>query len=437
MKQLINDKIIPRIMAFVNTKGIQAIKDGMVYSMPLLIVGSVFLIITNFPIPAVVTVLEQTGIKAVLEQANGATFNISAMIAVLGIAYNYIKLEGQEPLSGAIVALGVFIMMTPASIVTEGGAVVGGIIDKSWTAGKGMVGAIIVGLIVAYVYCWFLKRNIKIKMPAGVPEGVSNAFSALVPGAVIVTGATVVHGIFSMGFHVTAMEGIYNVIQTPLQSMTDSIGGAVLMCFLTPFLWFFGVHGSTIVGGIMTGILQANGLENQALLDQGIELTVKNGGHIVTMQFLDQFINTTGAGITIGLVIYMFFLAKSKQLKTLGRLELVPALFNINEPILFGIPIVMNPMLAFPFIAMPVIACVLQYAALYTGLCPLYGAIQVPWTCPPIISGFLIGGWRTALLQTVILTLSFLIYLPFIRRVDKQSLVEEAKAEKDAQDDEW
>ncbi len=147
MKQFINEKVIPKIMAFVNTKGIQAIKDGMVYSMPLLIVGSVFLIITNFPVQAVVDLLERTGIKAVLEQANGATFNISAIIAVLGIAYNYIKLEGEEPLSGAIVAMGVFIMMTPASIVTENGTVVGGIIDKSWTAGKGMVGAIIVGLI--------------------------------------------------------------------------------------------------------------------------------------------------------------------------------------------------------------------------------------------------------------------------------------------------
>ena len=265
MQKLMNEKIIPKIMAFINLKGIQAIKDGMVYSMPLLIVGSVFLIITNFPVQAVVDVLEETGIKAVLEQANGATFNISAMIAVLGISYNYIKLEGQEPLSGAI----------------------------------------IVGLIVGFVYCWFLKKDIRIKMPAGVPEGVSNAFSALIPGAVIVVGATIIHGICSMGFHTTAMELIYNVIQTPLQGMTDSIGGALLMCFLTPFLWFFGVHGSTIVGGIMTGILQANSLENQALIDQGIELTVENGGHIVTMQFFDQFINVTGAGLTIGLVIYM------------------------------------------------------------------------------------------------------------------------------------
>ena len=397
MQKLMNEKIIPKIMAFINLKGIQAIKDGMVYSMPLLIVGSVFLIITNFPVQAVVDVLEETGIKAVLEQANGATFNISAMIAVLGISYNYIKLEGQEPLSGAI----------------------------------------IVGLIVGSVYCWFLKKDIRIKMPAGVPEGVSNAFSALSPGAVIVVGATVIHGICSMGFHTTAMELIYNVIQTPLQGMTDSIGGALLMCFLTPFLWFFGVHGSTIVGGIMTGILQANSLENQALIDKGIELTVENGGHIVTMQFFDQFINVTGAGLTIGLVIYMFFMAKSKQMKTLGRLEMVPALFNINEPVLFGLPIVMNPVLAFPFIAMPVISCILQYAALYTGLCPLYGATQVPWTCPPIISGFLIGGWRTALLQLVIFIISFFVYLPFAKRVDKLNLVKEAEAEKEGTDDDW
>ena len=437
MQKLMNEKIIPKIMAFVNLKGIQAIKDGMVYSMPLLMVGSVFLIITNFPIQAVVDILEQTGIKAVLEQANGATFNISAMIAVLGISYKYIKLEGQEPLSGAIVALGVFIMMTPASITTESGDIVGGIINKSWTAGQGMVGAIIVGLIVGFVYCWFLKKDIRIKMPAGVPEGVSNAFSALIPGAVIVVGATIVHGICSMGFHTTAMETIYNMIQTPLQGMTDSIGGAVLMCFLTPFLWFFGVHGSTIVGGIMSGILQANSLENQALLDKGIELTVKNGGHIVTMQFFDQFINVTGAGLTIGLVIYMFFMAKSKQMKTLGKLEMVPALFNINEPILFGLPIVMNPMLAFPFIAMPVISCILQYIALYTGLCPLYGATQVPWTCPPIISGFLIGGWRTALLQLAIFIISFFVYLPFAKRVDKLNLMKEAEAEKETEDEDW
>ena len=187
----------------------------------------------------------------------------------------------------------------------------------------------------------------------------------------------------------------------------------------------------------MSGLLQANSLENQAILDKGMELTVANGGHIVTAQFYDQFINVTGAGLTIGLVIYLVAFAKSKQLKTLGNLELVPALFNINEPILFGLPVVMNPMLAVPFIAMPVISCVIQYAALATGLCPLYGGVMVPWTCPPIISGFLVGGWRSALLQLVIFIISFFVYMPFVRRLDKDALVAEQNATANADDDDW
>ena len=441
MKQFFNEKVLPGIMKFINTKGVQSIKNGMVYSMPLLIVGSIFLILSNFPVKAVTDALEASGIKVILDQAYGATFNISAMIAVIGISYTYVKLEGQEPLSGAMIALSTFLLFMPSSITTESGEVVGGIINKTWTAGQGMIGAIIMGLVVPAIYCWFLKKKIRIKMPAGVPEGVANSFSALLPAMAIITGATIIHGICALGFHTTLMEAIYRVIQTPLQGMTDSLGGALLMCFAGPFLWIFGVHGSTVVGGIMSGLLQANSLANQAILDSGLELTVANGGHIVTQQFYDQYINVTGAGITIGLVIYLVLFAKSKQLKTLGKVEAVPALFGINEPILFGIPIVMNPMIAVPFVAMPLISCVIQYFALYFGICPLYGATQVPWTCPPIISGFLVGGWRSALLQVVIILISFFVYLPFIRRIDKMNLAQEQQMSEggssDDEDEDW
>ena len=437
MGEWFNKNVIPKILAFVNTKAVQAIKDGMVYTMPLLIVGSIFLILANLPIKAAADALANAGITNIFNQAYGATFSISAIIAVVGISYTYAKLEGQEPLSGAMIALAVFFLLQPSSITSENGDIVGNIIQKDWTAGKGMIGAILIGLIVGWAYSWFLKKNIKIKMPEGVPTGVANAFSGLIPAVVIVVVATIIHGIFSIGLHTTAIELIYKVIQIPLQGMTDSLGGAILMCFAGPFLWIFGVHGSTIVGGIMSGLLQANSLENQAILDKGMELTVANGGHIVTAQFYDQFINVTGAGLTIGLVIHLVAFAKSKQLKTLGNLELVPALFNINEPILFGLPVVMNPMLAVPFIAMPVISCVIQYAALATGLCPLYGGVMVPWTCPPIISGFLVGGWRSALLQLVIFIISFFVYMPFVRRLDKDALVAEQNATANADDDDW
>ena len=145
MKEKFNEKVIPVILKFINTKGIQSIKNGMVTSMSPLIIGSIFLILSNFPVKAVVDVLESTGIKAVLDQACGATFSISAMIAVIGISYSYAKLENQEPLNCAIISLASFLILMPSSITTESGEVVTGIINKTWTAGQGMIGAIIVG----------------------------------------------------------------------------------------------------------------------------------------------------------------------------------------------------------------------------------------------------------------------------------------------------
>lgn len=437
MGGFLNEKVIPKIMAFVNTKAIQALKEGMVYSMPLIIVGSIFLILSNFPIAAVTNMLEALGIKSLLDKAYAATFNINAMIAVIGIAYNYAKLEKQEPLGCGIIALAAFLLIQPSSVTSANGDVVGGVINQTWTAGQGMVGAIIIGLLVGVAYSWFMKKNITIKMPAGVPQGVANAFSALIPGGAIIVATTVVEGIFELGFHMTAMEAIYKVIQTPLQGLTDSLGGVIVYCFMVPFLWFFGIHGSSIMGGILGGVFRANGLANQAILDSGMALTRANGGHIVTMQFIDQFVTVTGSGITIGIVIYMLAFAKSKQFKTLGRLEAAPALFNINEPILFGMPIVMNPILAAPFILVPIIVGVMEYFAIYFGLCPMYGAIEVPWTCPPIISGFLIGGWRTALLQIITCVVSFFVYLPFVRKVDLDNAKAEAEGGNDDDDDDW
>lgn len=180
----------------------------------------------------------------------------------------------------------------------------------------------------------------------------------------------------------------------------------------------------------MGPMLLANTADNQAILNQGLQLTLANGGHIVTKQFLDQFMTVTGSGITIGLIVYMAFFAKSKQLKQIGKLGLAPSFFNVNEPVLFGTPVVLNPVLVVPFMLMPVISGVIQYFAIYFGLCPMYGGILVPWTCPAIISGFLVGGWRTALLQAFILVLSFFVYLPFIRALDTRYDKQEKEAVK-------
>ncbi|WP_321385877.1 PTS sugar transporter subunit IIC [uncultured Enterococcus sp.] len=426
MNEWINEKLLPPVLKFVNTKPITALRNGMLYTMPFTIVGSIFLLLANIPYEPAANWVTESGLGVYFNQAFGASFAIMAVFAVIGIAYSYVKTEGFEGLPAGMIGLVIFVMFMSAEITdAESGITISNIINKDWTGGKGMITAILVGLIVGWVYSWFLRHDIRIKLPEQVPENVANSFTALIPAAVLITGAMFVYIFFDKVFSTTFFEFIYDVLQSPLQGVTDTLGGALIIGFLVPFFWFFGVHGSTIVGGIMEPILQANSLENTEILNAGKALTIENGGHIVTKQFMDQFQTVTGAGMTIGLVVFMVFLAKSAQFKQLGRLSLAPALFGINEPIVFATPIVMNPIMVVPFILTPVVSSVITYFALYTGLVPLFTAVQVPWTTPAILSGLLVGGWRTALLQAFVLVLGFFIYLPFARKMDAINYAQE------------
>lgn len=431
MKEFLNDKVIPKIMAFINTKAIMALKDGLLYAMPMMIIGSVFLLLAFFPYQPIADGLAEMGLTPILTQVYESTFNLMAIIAAVGIAYTYVKNEKFSALPAGVISMCSFILIQPSSIMTENGAA--SVILRTWVAGKGMIGAIIIGLFTGVVYTFFLKRKLTIKLPGGVPVGVVNSFTALIPGFVIILTTAFVYGISEMALKATPIELVYQVIQAPLQGMTDSFGGVLVMSFMIPFLWLFGVHGSTIVKGIMDPLLSANTAENQALLLAGKELTLDNGAHIVTQQFLDNFIIMTGAGITIGIVVYLIFFGKSKQGKQIGKLSVGPAIFNINEPITFGVPIVLNPLMAVPFLLVPVITGAIQYWAIYLGICPMYGGVLAPWTTPPILSGFIVGGWRAALLQVVILALSVIIYFPFIRTVDKMYQKQEQAVEGETQ----
>ena len=432
ISQKLNETVIPAVMKFVNLKPVVALKDGILFILPLTLIGSVFLLLAQIPYQPfndwMASMLSSNWTEPLM-QAYGASFKIIALVATMAIAYVYTKNEGHEPFSAGVISLVVFLLTTNSYVTLESGEKVSEVIPKAWTGGEGMVTAIIIGLLVGMIYSWFLRKNITIKMPAGVPQGVANSFAALIPGAVIIVGATIIYTIFKYGLNTTFIEWIYKMIQTPLQGLSDSLGGVIVMCFLIPSLWWFGVHGSTIVGGVMDGILITNATSNQAIIDSGLPLTIENGGRIVTQQFKDCVVNLSGAGATIGLVICMLFLAKSAQSKQLGKLAIVPACFNINEPVIFGTPIVMNPFMVIPFIATPVVIGVLQYLAISMGLIPLYTGVVVPWTTPPIISGFLTGGWRTALFQVVVIAISTAIYFPFFKKVDNMNYENEKSAQ--------
>ncbi len=429
--EILNDKVIPPVLAFTNTKPISALKNGMMYVMPLTIVGAIFLLAGNLPIPAWTEFLAQPGFPTILAAIfNGvyvATFNLLGLVACMGITYSWVRGEGIEALPAALWALCTMVLLLPLWAETEAGERVTSVIPLSWTGGQGMVAGILIAFFVSIVYVWFIRRNITIKMPDGVPPNVANAFTALIPGAAIMTLAAIIMGIF-LAFNTTMIEAIYSAIQTPLMGLSDSLPGILVVSFLIPFLWFFGVHGSSIVGGVMSPIGLANTAANQAIVDAQGEVTIANGGRIFTAQFLDNYVNMTGAGVTIGLVVYMLVFAKSAQFKTLGRLGAAPAVFNINEPITFGTPIVMNPILVAPFILTPMINSAIVYFAMATGMVPLFTGVMAPWTTPPIISGLIIGGWKHALLQAVCLAVAIAMYFLFARAADRMAYADELAA---------
>jgi PTS system cellobiose-specific IIC component len=431
MSDFINDKIIPPVMAFINTPVMQALKDGLLYSMPMMIVGSVFLLLQQFPWSPVQTFLQNIGMYDIFGVTYNNTFSIMALIASVGIGYTYVKNAGYEGLPAGVISLSCWLMSQPQYIM-DGDTEVSGVIVRDWLAGKGMIAALLIGILVGVVYTWFMKKDITIKMPAGVPQGVANAFTALIPAAVIIVVMTLIVYIVERTTGGSVLELIYTVIQSPLQGVTDNLGGVFIYTFLVSFFWWFGIHGATIMSGILGSIITANYAENEQIYQAGLKtdpnfkLTSSTEGvHVFTQQIIDQFCTVTGSGLTLGLVIYMLFFAKSEQLKSIGKLGIGPGIFNINEPVLFGTPIVLNPMLAIPFIAAPVISGCLTYLLCDWGILPIFRGITVPWTTPPVLSGLLIGGVRGMIWQVVVIVGSFFIYFPFIKAYDNQCYKEE------------
>ncbi len=203
-----------------------------------------------------------------------------------------------------------------------------------------------------------------------------------------------------------------------MQGLTGSLPGAIGIAFFISLLWWFGVHGQSVVNGIVTALLLSNLDTNQRLLSAG-ELSLENGAHIVTQQFLDSFLLLSGSGITFGLVVAMVFAAKSQQYKALGKVAAFPALFNVNEPIVFGFPIVMNPLMLLPFLLVPVLSAALVYGAIAIGFMAPFAGVTLPWSTPAIISGLMVAGWQGAVVQTLILILSTVLYYPFFKMQDR------------------
>lgn len=250
---------------------------------------------------------------------------------------------------------------------------------------------------------------------------VANAFSALIPGFLIVVVMLLINGISKI-FAQSLPDLIYSLVQLPLQGLTGTAGAIILVAGLNGLFWWFGIH-PTVINSVLYPLLYANAATNQKLYDAG-NLTVKTG-KIGSVQMLDQFATIGGAGCTIALIIAMILVSKSERLKTMWHLAGIPAFFNINEPLVFGLPIVFNPLLLIPVVLAPVASTTIAYISLKIGFMPMFTNVQAPWATPFIFSGFLVAHWQGAVTQIISVVVSLIIYLPFVKLLDKQYLKEE------------
>lgn len=264
-------------------------------------------------------------------------------------------------------------------------------------------------------------------MPAGVPGAVSRSFSALIPITLTLSVFLVIRIIFSYTPFDTVQNFIYTVIQQPLTVLGSGLPATLIAVLLIQIFWFFGLHGQIIINSVFDPIWYALNDENLQAFQAGTELP-----NIVTKQFIDTFlVGMGGSGMTLAVVILIFMIGKSRQLKELGKLGGPAGIFNVNEPIIFGLPIIMNPIIIIPWLIAPVVVTIITYYAMSIGLVPPPAGIIVPWTTPPILSGFLATGnaWQGAVLQMFNIIVVGIIWWPFLKVLDKNYYENEAKGE--------
>lgn len=410
-----------------NQRHLLALRDSMAGVMPLIIIGSFFMLIANFPLESFTNWLADIGLQTFFNKASDSTFDIIGLAVTYALAHNLAKTYGVDSLSAGLLSLGGYVLLTPL-LESEGGM---GFPTK-YLGTSGLFVGIIVAIISTEIFRWFVEKDITIKMPSTVPPNVSRAFVAIVPGFFVI----LLWFIIVVVCHYAGIENVHaliaNTIAKPLSVLTKTLPGIIFVILIQCFFWMFGIHGAQVTGPIIEPLLLQNSDANRIAYQAGKELP-----NIITYEFLYNFVFSGGAGCLFALAILVFLFSKSKENKTLGKLTIAPVSFQVAEPLLFGFPTILNIKMLIPFVAAPVVTTLVTYFAMSTGLVAKPVGATIPWTTPPVIAGFLASGGRIsgAVIQIITIAINMLIYYPFFRADDKVKLKieQEANQEETAQ----
>jgi len=296
---------------------------------------------------------------------------------------------------------------------------------------------LIVGILATLLYVKLIQGGkLKITLPDSVPPNVAQSFAVLFPAVITIFVVSLVG--FLVSLTGTTFFGVITAIFAPLKVIMTGLPGYLVIVFLMMLLWWFGIHGPNVMSAVYTPFMTAAYASNNALYGAGIAPVagasatingVTETYSIICNPFGSTFFSLTGSGITGGLIIAIFLFSKRDDYKAIAKLAIPCGIFNINEPIIFGIPMVMNPLLGIPFFLAPIVSVALGYFLTKIGFAPLM-VVDAPWTTPVGILGFLASGgkWQGAVAQLLCFATSILVYSPFVIASNRQIPTEEAAA---------
>lgn len=421
----LQDFFLPLAEKMDNNKHLSALKSGMVMTVPLTIIGGFFMLLAQPPVNP--NTLQGTNFffSFLLSwhawaQANMAflllpfnlTIGLLSVYVVIAITYVLAKSYHMNELTTAFTALLVF-LVTSVKVVNGdfGSAITSGILGA-----QGLFYSIIVAFVVVEVTRFLMNKNIKIKLPEQVPPMVAAPFEALIPSVVLTVGFILLN-LVCVSYTGDSLARLVYTILIPLMTAGSSLPSAIIMSILLSLLWFFGIHGNNVLGAVLTPLATANLALNAEFYINGTGKSIPLAGSFMTL-----FGNWMSYP---AMVLVLFMVAKSAHLRSIRKVAVVPDQFNINEPLTFGVPVVMNVLIALPLMLANIVTVTIAYLVMNAGLVNA-PYIPVPWTTPGILNLFLsTGDIRSVLLWIILFVLDIIILLPFIKAYDNQLLAKE------------
>ena len=409
------NKLAPIFAKLGANKYLQTISAAMMGTLGPIIVGSIAVLLIVFPVAAVPAFLESAGLTPVLRAVNTVTIGGMALYVAFLMAKNIVTkfLPQEDGALAGVMALMAFLIVTPLDATAEGVTA----IPSTWLGAQGVFSAMLIGIGAGRLYVLFQQKGWTIKMPASVPPMVTKVFDSLIPTIVVGILAIVVKWAFSFTSFGSMHQCIYTLVQEPLKGIGGNIGAVIFICVVQQILWFFGIHGSNVIMPIVKALWIAMDAENLAAIAAG-QTPPNATGYAF-------YVIVTWSGLALGLVLLML-ISKSKQYRQLGRVAIVPALFGITEPVIFGTPLVLNFDLAIPFIFNNSIALLLAYIATKRGILAVFTGVTPIFGLPLGFHAAIQGKVSIIIMQLIIqLILSPILWYPWFKIVEKRAIAAE------------